>query len=120
MGKNKQRKKTHHQPVTNQLTSNNAAANGNGTTMSAYKEPTYTAKADVYSFGITCYEILTGNSPFNDLPRLQIPNRVMAGERPELPADLDTQLAELIRMCWDQKAEKRGLLLKKFALGCKL
>ncbi len=31
----------------------------------------------------------------------------MAGERPELPADLDTQLAELIRMCWDQKAEKR-------------
>jgi hypothetical protein len=44
---------------------------------------------------------------FNDLPRLEIPNRVMAGERPELPADLDTQLAELIRMCWNQKAEKR-------------
>jgi serine/threonine protein kinase len=107
MGRNRQWKRTHRQPVTNQLISNNAAANGNSTTMSAYKEPTYTAKADVYSFGITCYEILTGNSPFDDLPRLGITDRVMAGVRPELPANLDTELAELIRMCWDQKAEKR-------------
>jgi hypothetical protein len=47
MGKNKQQKRTHHQPVTNELISNNAAANGNGATMSAYKEPTYTAKAEM-------------------------------------------------------------------------
>jgi serine/threonine protein kinase len=29
---------------------------------------TYSAKVDIYGFGITCYGILTGKSPFDDMP----------------------------------------------------
>jgi hypothetical protein len=47
------------------------------------------------------------NSPFNELPRLEIHDRVMAGERPKLPIDIDSQLTKLIRMCWDMNSEKR-------------
>jgi len=108
MRENKAQRRTRLEGVTNRLVSNNVAANGgDGVTMFANEEPTYTAKADVYSFGMTCCEILTRNSPFNELQRLEIHDKVMAGERPELPVDIDTQLAELIRMCWDTNSEKR-------------
>ncbi|KAH8932725.1 hypothetical protein BDL97_19G088900 [Sphagnum fallax] len=108
MRENKAQRRTRLEGVTNRLVSNNVAANGgDGVTMFANEEPTYTAKADVYSFGMTCCEILTRNSPFNELQRLEIHDKVMAGESPELPVDIDTQLAELIRMCWDTNSEKR-------------
>jgi serine/threonine protein kinase len=108
MRENKAWRRTRLEGVTNRLVSNNVAANGgDGVTMFANEEPTYTAKADVYSFGMTCCEILTRNSPFNELPRLEIHDKVMAGERPELPVDIDNQLAELIRICWDTNSEKR-------------
>jgi serine/threonine protein kinase len=84
--------------------------NNNGVKLVANKptlEPTYTAKADVYSFSMTCYEVLTGCTPFSSLPRSAVYERVMAGERPELPADTDTRLYNLIQMCWDTDAQKR-------------
>lgn len=84
--------------------------NNNGVKLVANKptlEPTYTAKADVYSFGMTCYEVLTGCTPFSSLPRSAVYKRVIAGERPELPADIDTRLYNLIQMCWDTDAQKR-------------
>jgi hypothetical protein len=108
MRENRASRRTRLEGVTNRLVSNNVAASGgDGVTMFANEEPTYTAKADVYSFGMTCCEIVTRNSPFNELQRLQIHDKVMAGERPELPDNIDTQLAELIRMCWDTNSEKR-------------
>ena len=59
-----------------------------------------TKAADVYGFAFICYAILTGC-----FPRLWFD---MASEiRPELPSDVDHDLAELIRKCWDAIPESR-------------
>ncbi|CAM6057408.1 unnamed protein product [Sphagnum tenellum] len=87
--------------------SNNLSPHDGGKNESSLKEPTYTAKADVYSFGMTCYEILTGKTPFSGLQPSAVYGKVLAGERPKLPGHIDTRLSSLIQMCWDTDAEKR-------------
>ncbi|CAK9230783.1 unnamed protein product [Sphagnum troendelagicum] len=59
-------------------------------------------KADVYSFALVCYEILTGKEPFagertSDLYKLV----VLEHARPELPKTCPRRLVSLIRRCWD-------------------
>jgi serine/threonine protein kinase len=62
----------------------------------------YSAKADVYSFAVTCAEILTGEVPFSHMKKCDIPLAVINGERPHLPSDIGSQLAALIHCCWHQ------------------
>jgi serine/threonine protein kinase len=57
----------------------------------------YSAKADIYSFGITCYEILTGNRPYPDIPSSKFHSNIMAGHRPMLPFDIGGKLRDLIQ-----------------------
>jgi len=63
----------------------------------------YPPKADVYSYGITCAEILTGNIPFPhpEYKRTELLQKILKGERPPLPDDCPTLLANLITRCWD-------------------
>jgi serine/threonine protein kinase len=61
----------------------------------------YSTKADIFSFGMTCYEILTGKIPFMDVPILDLFSRKRAGHRPMLPLDVGGQLGDLIRACWN-------------------
>jgi serine/threonine protein kinase len=89
--------------------SNNLSPHDGGKNKSTLKEPTYTAKADVYSFGMTCYEILTGKTPFSGFQLSAVYGKVLAGERPKLPGHIDTRLSSLIQMCWDTDAEKRPM-----------
>jgi serine/threonine protein kinase len=63
-------------------------------------------KADVYSFGMTCYEILTGRSPFYD-KNLNDYDAVLSGGRPELPANVPLGLREIIQDCWDENPNVR-------------
>jgi hypothetical protein len=59
MRKNKVSRRTRHEGVIVRLVSNNVAANGgDGVTMFANEKPTYTGKTYVYSFVMTCCEIL--------------------------------------------------------------
>lgn len=60
----------------------------------------YTDKADVYSFAMTCYEILTGQIPFDGTPHKDIFRFVMSGGRPELPAYCPSLLADYVKRCW--------------------
>jgi serine/threonine protein kinase len=62
-------------------------------------------KTDVYSFAMTCYEIVTGKAPFQgeDVDA----QRVMQGCRPTLPARLSSDLQKLITKCWDNDPAKR-------------
>ena len=71
------------------------------------KEPSYTAKADVYSYAMTCYEVLTGLSPFADYVRSTLYEKLIAGARPELPMNLPLSLSSLIKACWDTDPGQR-------------
>ncbi|CAM6071445.1 unnamed protein product [Sphagnum tenellum] len=64
-------------------------------------------KTDVYSFAITCSEILTGKLPFGSIPRSEVRARIKEGMRPTLPASLPTSLSSLIECCWDTDARMR-------------
>ncbi|CAM6045642.1 unnamed protein product [Sphagnum compactum] len=64
-------------------------------------------KTDVYSFAITCSEILTGRVPFEHIRRSDLRAFVKEGMRPTLPASLPTSLSSLIECCWDTDARRR-------------
>jgi serine/threonine protein kinase len=59
-------------------------------------------KADVYSFALVCYEILTGKEPFEGEKMSDLYKRVVLEHaRPELPKTCPRRLVSLIRRCWD-------------------
>lgn len=64
-------------------------------------------KADVWSFGITCCEILKGEPAFdfNNSQELQV--RIRKGLRPQLPTNCPTNLKFIIRSCWQFRPENR-------------
>ncbi|KAG0630105.1 hypothetical protein M758_1G154500 [Ceratodon purpureus] len=64
-------------------------------------------KSDVYCFAMTCYEVVTGKLPFQDIQGDALMAKIEAGERPELPADLDEGWRGLITTCWDSDPSKR-------------
>ncbi|XP_024533746.1 probable LIM domain-containing serine/threonine-protein kinase DDB_G0287001 [Selaginella moellendorffii] len=81
----------------------------------------YTDKADVYSFGMTFYAVLTGETPLDKYKELSpekflekirggnwiIPGLKRAGKRPRLPSSVDSSLAKLIQQCWHEDPEER-------------
>jgi serine/threonine protein kinase len=55
-------------------------------------------KADVYSFALVCYEILTGKQPFEGERMGELLKRITIDRmRPELPEQCPTRLASLIQ-----------------------
>lgn len=66
----------------------------------------FTFAGDVYSFGMVCYEILTGNIPFQG-HEIRDYDLILAGNRPELPADLDVDLKKIILKCWNADPNAR-------------
>jgi len=99
-------------------------------------DESYSTKADVYSFGMCCYEILCdGQPPFRDLAQLQLVRAIEEGRRPTLygvfflkkntilgkaeprssneslsfcrPANTDPDFAEVLALCWHEEADRR-------------
>jgi hypothetical protein len=70
-------------------------------------------KADVYSFGLICFAVLTGEPtpfPINELlnPSVgEFKKRVLSGMRPQLPPDCPSHLSLLIQQCWDGNPDER-------------
>lgn len=63
---------------------------------------------DVYSFGMTCYEIVTGSLPFHGIrDEDELVKMIQEGDRPVLSEALDSNLRGLITSCWDKDPEKR-------------
>lgn len=60
----------------------------------------YTDKADVYSFGMVCYEILTGKIPFDDGRVKSDIAKIKSGERPLIPSTFPRYLSSFIKRCW--------------------
>ncbi|CAK9856299.1 unnamed protein product [Sphagnum jensenii] len=67
----------------------------------------YPLKSDVYSYAMTCYEILSGLTPFEGIPRATLAEKVRSGFRPSLPKSLPISLSSLIECCWDGDVRRR-------------
>lgn len=68
---------------------------------------TYKWPADVYSFGMTIYEILTGECPFGGIRSAEVVEKVCRGERPSFPDYIPIFWKVLIEACWHHDPEHR-------------
>ncbi|CAK9859116.1 unnamed protein product [Sphagnum jensenii] len=73
------------------------------------KTEKYTKAADVYSFAMVFFEVLTGKLPFEGVRRRAIHERVLKGERPILPPDdyCPVHVSAVIKKCWATMPEDR-------------
>ncbi|KAK6237272.1 hypothetical protein QUC31_002741 [Theobroma cacao] len=68
----------------------------------------YDHKADVFSFAIALWELLTGELPYAFLTPLQAAvGVVQKGLRPTIPKNTHPRLGELLERCWQQDPTQR-------------
>ncbi|CAK9224471.1 unnamed protein product [Sphagnum troendelagicum] len=73
----------------------------------------YPFKVDIYSFGMVCYEILTGNFPFHNINSMtELRTKVKDGLRPDLPEQCPHQLSKLIQECYHPDPATRPSFFK--------
>uniref|UniRef100_A0A0D9XX50 non-specific serine/threonine protein kinase n=2 Tax=Leersia perrieri TaxID=77586 RepID=A0A0D9XX50_9ORYZ len=61
----------------------------------------YDNKADVFSFAIVLWELITSKIPYNTMTPLQAAVGVRQGLRPGLPENAHPQLLDLMQRCWE-------------------
>jgi protein phosphatase 1L len=67
----------------------------------------YTKSADIYSFGMMFFEVLTGEIPYSGILRSKLLRSVREGRRPCLPPSCPVHLCEFIKRCWATRATDR-------------
>lgn len=71
------------------------------------RHESYSSNADVYSFGVCLWQLITRDIPFASMTPIQAAFRVAQGERPLIPESTPSQLREIIKACWDQDSNRR-------------
>ncbi len=73
-----------------------------------FEEEGCTKASDIYSLGITLWELTSRKIPFKKVAKpALIPMKAQQGVRDEIPADCPAKLASLIRACWETEPAKR-------------
>ena len=87
----------------------------------------FSEMADMYSYGMTCYEVLTGKEPFEDHPlkdncSLLMDLVIMQDLRPEVPDFGNEWTRDLLWRCWESNPRARpsfGEILRLFVANSK-
>ncbi len=70
----------------------------------------YSKYSDIFSFGVTLWEIVTCKIPFANAPNLGVAFQwVREGKREDIPEVCPPKLARLIKFCWNQSPKERPL-----------
>ncbi|XP_010680490.1 serine/threonine-protein kinase STY46 isoform X2 [Beta vulgaris subsp. vulgaris] len=67
----------------------------------------YDQKADVFSFAIVLWELVTAKIPYENMTPLQAALGVRQGLRPDIPRGIHPRLSDLMLRCWDVAPIKR-------------
>lgn len=67
----------------------------------------HTTHSDVFSFAVCCWEIISGNIPYEKESVMKVHQLVMTGRRLPIPSWVPRPLAEFIATCWREKPENR-------------
>ncbi|XP_061969352.1 serine/threonine-protein kinase STY46-like isoform X2 [Populus nigra] len=67
----------------------------------------YDQKADVFSFAIVLWELVTAKVPYDSMTPLQAALGVRQGLRPDLPQNAHPKLLDLMQRCWETVPDKR-------------
>ena len=71
------------------------------------RHESYSSNADVYSFGIVLWQLITREIPFDTLSPVQTAYAVAEGERPIIPSSTPEPLRRIICACWDEDSQRR-------------
>lgn len=71
------------------------------------RHESYSSNADVYSFGICLWQLITREVPFATMTPIQAAYAVAEGRRPPIPPSTPRRLQEIITACWDQDSHRR-------------
>ncbi|XP_039677411.1 tyrosine-protein kinase receptor TYRO3 isoform X2 [Perca fluviatilis] len=76
--------------------------------MESLSESVYTTKSDVWSFGVTMWEIVSrGRTPYPGVPNHELLELLLTGHRLKPPEDCDHKLYEVMQSCWDEEPTRR-------------
>ncbi|XP_057795485.1 serine/threonine-protein kinase STY8-like [Salvia miltiorrhiza] len=67
----------------------------------------YDQKADVFSFAIVLWELVTAKVPYDNMTPLQAALGVRQGLRPELPINAHPKVLSLMQRCWEAIPSER-------------
>ncbi|PAN40868.1 hypothetical protein PAHAL_7G346200 [Panicum hallii] len=67
----------------------------------------YDHRADVFSFAVVLWELVTSKIPYENLTPLQAALGVRQGMRLEIPPRVHPQLSKMIQQCWDENPNVR-------------
>jgi hypothetical protein len=76
-------------------------------------EESYGREVDVFSFGLTLWEIVTGEKVFADVlaaarsNRRVVSRKIYEGARPKLDGKMPKRAQDLMERCWEKEAKAR-------------
>ncbi|XP_035485641.2 tyrosine-protein kinase receptor TYRO3 isoform X1 [Scophthalmus maximus] len=76
--------------------------------MESLSESVYTSKSDVWSFGVTMWEIVSrGRTPYPGVHNHELLDLLLSGHRLKPPEECDQALYEVMWSCWDKEPNRR-------------